>query len=103
MNIQWDSENYEKNFSFVHHYGNDVLKMIDAPKGSFVIDLGCGKGAMTKKLSEKGFSVLGIDDSEEMLSLAKKLYPSLDLKKDNARFFSLGKKAGVIFSNAVFH
>lgn len=103
MNIDWNAEDYKKNFSFVYRYGNDVLEMIDAPEKSFVVDLGCGNGALTQKLAGKGYSVLGIDGSEEMLTLAKKLHPDLDFKKDDARTFSLGKKADVIFSNAVFH
>lgn len=103
MNIDWNAEDYKKNFSFVYHYGNDVLEMIDASKESFVVDLGCGNGALTEKIAQKGFSVLGIDGSDEMLSLAKKLHPNLDFKKDDARTFSLEKKADVIFSNAVFH
>lgn len=30
MNITWDEERYENNFSFVHHYGEAVLDLIDA-------------------------------------------------------------------------
>lgn len=103
MNIDWNAEEYRKNFSFVYHYGNDVLEMIDVPKGSFVVDLGCGNGALTEKIAGKGYKALGIDGSDEMLSLAKKLHPSLEFRKDDARFFSLENKADVIFSNAVFH
>ena len=40
MNIEWNATNYTNHFSFVHKYGEDVLKLIDAPAGSRVLDLG---------------------------------------------------------------
>ena len=42
MNNDWNAKNYTNNFSFVHQYGEDVLKLIDAPAGSSVLDVGCG-------------------------------------------------------------
>lgn len=53
MNIEWNAEEYKKNFSFVPRYGNDVLEMISSPRGSFVVDLGCGNGELTEKILEK--------------------------------------------------
>ncbi|MBQ3195076.1 MAG: class I SAM-dependent methyltransferase [Clostridia bacterium] len=35
-----------------------------------VLDLGCGTGEMTKRLCDKGFDVVGVDGSEEMLAEA---------------------------------
>ena len=35
-----------------------------------VLDLGCGTGALTLKLSEMGFDVTGVDNSQDMLSVA---------------------------------
>lgn len=35
-----------------------------------VLDLGCGTGSMTEKLAKAGFDMIGIDNSEDMLSLA---------------------------------
>ena len=35
-----------------------------------VVDLACGTGSVTKILAERGFSVLGVDMSEEMLTVA---------------------------------
>lgn len=106
MNIQWDAENYKENFSFVHQYGENVLELIRQPECEetpFAVDLGCGNGALTEKLAEKGFSVLGIDDSEEMLRVARELHPGVCFQKGNAIHFELPQAADVIFSNAVFH
>ena len=109
MNITWDANNYTDNFSFVHQYGEGVLSLLDVPTDSFVIDLGCGNGALTAKLAEKGYRVLGIDASAEMLKIAKENHPHLTFAQADATEFSLSElgdlpaKADAIFSNAVFH
>lgn len=103
MNITWDAKGYTDNFSFVHKYGEDVLELIDAAPGSFVVDLGCGNGALSEKLCERGYRVLGVDASANMLREAQKAHPSLSFMAADATEFSLEEKADVIFSNAVFH
>ena len=64
MNIKWDANKYTEDFSFVHQYGNSVIELIDADKGSSVLDLGCGNGALTKVLQKKGYCVKGLDQNE---------------------------------------
>lgn len=103
MNIKWNAGNYKNQFSFVSQYGEDVISLITAKEKSFVIDLGCGNGALTQKLTEKGYKVIGIDASEDMISLAKSEYPNLNFRPEDALSFKLPQKADVIFSNAVFH
>lgn len=103
MNIKWNTEEYSSGFDFVHKYGEDVLKLITAEKGSLAVDLGCGNGALTQKLREAGYKVLGIDDSAEMIEAAKTFHPDLKFIKSDAAEFSLENKADVIFSNAVIH
>ncbi|MEK7497010.1 MAG: class I SAM-dependent methyltransferase [Patescibacteria group bacterium] len=45
-------------------------------KGDRILDVGCGAGLKTKYLMEKGFKVVGIDFSEEMIKLAKEYCPT---------------------------
>ena len=49
----------------------DILKEYQIEEG-LVLDLGCGTGSMTELLAEKGYDMIGVDNSEEMLELALK-------------------------------
>ncbi len=103
MNIKWDADKYSKDFSFVHQYGNDVTQLIEKKEGYSVLDLGCGNGALTKKLSDDGLSALGMDASPELLSIAKSTYPDIMFIEGDATDFKLPEKVDIVFSNAVFH
>ena len=103
MNVKWDTEGYIENFGFVHEYGEDVISLIDAKPGSFVIDLGCGSGALSEKLREKGYEVLGIDASEDMVKAASESYPDIRFVCGDAVSFKPERGADVVFSNAVMH
>ena len=41
------------------------------PDAQIVLDLACGTGTMTRKLSARGYDMIGVDASEEMLSVAQ--------------------------------
>lgn len=82
-NINWNVSGYKENFSFVPAYGEAVMDLLTKNKGSYVVDLGCGNGALTKKLFERGYNVEGVDDSADMIAQAKVDYPGIK--------FSLGK------------
>ena len=70
MNIHWNADGYTKNFSFVHEYGNNLIGLFDQKEGT-VLDLGCGNGALTRRLAEAGYSPAGMDASPELLAVAK--------------------------------
>lgn len=103
MNIEWNAEEYKNSFSFVHKYGKEVTELITLPEGSFVCDLGCGGGQLTYALKCRGYNVIGIDDSQDMLNEARKSYPDMEFRLGNALDFELERQADGIFSNAVFH
>lgn len=103
MNINWDAELYRKKFFFVPEYGEAVLGLLNLKKGDRVIDLGCGNGSLTQKLAAMGADVLGINESAEMIALAKKTHPNLPFERADALEFSANPPADAVFSNAVFH
>lgn len=51
-------------------YVKKLLKRFNIEKG-LVLELGCGTGSMTRQLAGRGFDMIGIDNSEEMLQIAR--------------------------------
>ena len=49
---------------------SEARDVLLAAEKNLVVDLGCGTGKLTEILSDMGFDVMGIDLSEEMLSIA---------------------------------
>lgn len=52
------------------------------PKGSVVLDVGCGNGVISRSLGELGYNVIGIDISEKAVAKAKELntFPNVNFK-----------------------
>ncbi len=108
MNINWNAKGYKTDFSFVHKYGEDVLELLNINVDDEILDLGCGNGALSKKISDMGGKVVGMDASEEMLKTARNDYENIDFYKADAANFTLAdlnrtKPFDKVFSNAVFH
>ena len=61
-----DNVPYEEWTDYVVH----LLKKYGVEQG-IVLELGCGTGSMTSRLSARGYDMIGIDSSEEMLSIAR--------------------------------
>lgn len=70
------SENDEVDFKYFDYFINHL-------SGKKVLDMGCGVGTNTNFLINKGFEVIGIDLSENMLKNAQNLYPGLMFKKED--------------------
>jgi SAM-dependent methyltransferase len=68
------------------------------PDGAKVFDLCCGTGQLAKILTEKGYSVTGIDGSAEMLRYAKINAPDAEFIVEDARTFKLPPVFTAVFS-----
>ena len=64
-NLLYKDKNYEEESEYVDH----LIKLY-YPAAKTILDLGCGTGRHDFLLAEKGYSVTGIDRSEEMLNIA---------------------------------
>lgn len=76
------------------------LEEYKVPKG-LVLDLGCGTGTLTEMLSKKGYDMIGVDNSSQMLSIAMEKREQsgeniLYLMQDMREFELYGTVAAVI-------
>ena len=54
-------------------------------KEQILLDLGCGTGTMTRMMAEMGYDMIGVDNSPEMLDIARELeYARLDGEEQEA-------------------
>lgn len=77
----WD--NWSKKRASVPVYDNwldDYIDIINENKGTEILDLGCGIGADTLYLIEKGFNVLSCDFSNEALKSIRENIPNSKTK-----------------------
>ena len=81
-------------------YLTGLLKEYQVNDG-LVLDLGCGTGSLTEILAKKGYDMIGIDNSEDMLQMAmeKRADSGLDilyLLQDMREFELYGTVAAVV-------
>lgn len=103
MNISWNADEYAEGFGFVPRYGLDVLSLLEGKPGMSVVDLGCGNGAITQRIADEGFDVVGVDASEEMIGRARAEHPGVSFVHADALSYIPDEPVDAVFSNAVFH
>ena len=52
-------------------------------RGRKVLDVGCGTGYLSKKASDRGALVTGVDLSDRMIEIARAHHPSIDFRVDS--------------------
>ena len=76
---------YSRDLALVHArgYGQHadrcapgILELLAPVRGGFVLELGCGAGALTRHLLAAGHRVIATDASADMLSLARARWES---------------------------
>ena len=68
---KWDAADYARVGGFVAELGAAALDLLDPQRGERIVDIGCGDGALTRKIVARGATVLGIDNSPEMIAAAR--------------------------------
>ncbi len=100
---KWKPELYNEKHSFVYQYGESLIKLLNPKENQRILDLGCGSGQLTSKISKSAKETIGIDKSVEMIMDAKSKFPNIKFQVADASNFRFNEKFDSIFSNATLH
>jgi SAM-dependent methyltransferase len=97
----WDPERYARNARFVADLGMPVVELLAPRPGERILDLGCGDGALTRKLVEMGCEVVGVDGSALQIEAARA--SGLDARVMDGERLEFDAEFDAVFSNAALH
>ncbi len=97
----WDPERYARNARFVSDLGGPVVDLLAPRRGERILDLGCGDGALTRKLADLGCDVVGVDGSSPQVQAARAL--GVDARVMNGERLDFDGEFDAVFSNAALH
>jgi len=97
----WDPANYARHARFVSDLGAPLVQLLAPQPGDRVLDLGCGDGALSKKLVDLGCEVVAVDSSGPQIEAARKR--GLDARVMSAETLPFRDEFDAVFSNAVLH
>ncbi len=97
----WDPERYAHNARFVSDLGGPVVDLLAPRPGERILDLGCGDGALPRKLADLGCAVVGVDGSAPQIAAARTL--GLDAREMDGERLTFDGEFDAVFSNAALH
>jgi trans-aconitate 2-methyltransferase len=112
VSVRWDPKQYvrysdERDRPFIELLGRVDLARRDAADPSYVVDLGCGPGPLTRLLADRwpGATVLGVDSSTDMIESAQEhaIPPRLEFVVGDIATWQPAKPVDVLIANAAFH
>jgi SAM-dependent methyltransferase len=98
---RWDAADYARVGRFVADLGEAALDLLDPKPGERILDIGCGDGALTRKIVERGADVVGVDNSPELVAAAQAI--GLDVLEMSAAEMTFDAEFDAAFSNAALH
>ena len=98
---KWDAGEYARVGGFVAELGGAALDLLDPQPGERILDIGCGEGALTQRIADRGSTVVGIDNSESMIGAARAA--GLDAHLLAAEDMKFDAAFDAAFSNAALH
>ena len=99
----WNAPAYQESHSYIWQYGASLVEMLNPQPGERVLDLGCGTGHLAAEIARAGSEVVGIDNSPDMVRIAKENFPDLAFHHADARDFHFSDGFDAVFSNAALH
>lgn len=106
----WNAKDYERNSQAQQKWARELIANLYLKGVEDILDLGCGDGKVTAEIAQLVVdgSVVGIDNSTQMIGLAKARYPqekhlNLSFQVMDASDLAFEECFDVVFSNAALH
>lgn len=67
--------------TYAHSYiAPEIIKIINSLGASSVLDIGCGNGVLTNRISSSVAKIVGVDGSESGISIASRAFPGISFR-----------------------
>jgi trans-aconitate methyltransferase len=110
QSYQWNAVDYAQSSSIQQQWARELLIKLRLRGDERLLDIGSGDGKVTAEIARSlsNGSVIGVDNSEEMITLAKNKYlqdsfPNLRFQQCDASRLPYVNEFDVVFSNATLH
>jgi trans-aconitate methyltransferase len=97
----WDTAAYAATGRFVADLAGNVVELLAPQADEAILDLGCGDGALTEKITATGAVVTGADASAAMVAAARAR--GLNVLEVSATEMQFDGEFDAVFSNAALH
>jgi trans-aconitate 2-methyltransferase len=113
MNVQtyqWNAADYAQSSTLQQQLARELIQKLNLKGNERLLDIGSGDGKVTAEIAgylPNGF-VIGVDNSESMVTLAQSKYsadafPNLRFQRGDASSLSFRNEFDIVFSNAALH
>lgn len=104
---KWDATDYERHSNAQQEWAWDLIAKLNLQGDERLLDIGCGDGKITAAIADllpEGQAV-GIDNSREMIELAKKRHigSNMSFESLDIRDLHWKEQFNIVFSNAALH
>jgi len=108
--LRWDAVEYARHSEIQFTWARETIAKLGLKGHEHLIDLGCGDGKVSAYIAERlpAGTVLGIDNSQDMIDLAGRTFPpsrcpNLAFKQMDVCAIDTSRHFDIAFSNAVLH
>ena len=70
-----------------------LLEAAEVGERMSVLDVGCGPGYVSAAAAERGAVPIGVDFSQEMVGIARRMFPDIEFREGDAQNLSFGDKS----------